>query len=100
MVKNNDSNDLIEALSDLSDGINKIDNAMDGKIIIEKGQFVDSSIPIELNRLSSDRKAAINEADYLNARKNNQLSEKHVKRIARDYIEENSNNIIQIDSEE
>lgn len=100
MAKKNDSDDLVDILSSLSEGVSKINKAMDGRVIIEKSQFVDSSVPIELNRLSPDKSAAINEDDYLNARKSSKLSQKHIERIARDYIEEKSNGIVEIDPEE
>lgn len=97
MAKENNSDDFLKMLNDLSESVNDINRSVDGKIIIEENQFVDSSVPMDLNRLSPNKDAAMNESDYLSARKKNKLSKKHIKRIARDYIEEKSNGIIKVD---
>ena len=95
----NDLDAMAKDLSKLSDAISGLSSAMDGKIIIEEGYIVDTSLPIEVGRLSSDQESAMREYEYLQERKQDKMSESSIKRVARDYLESKSNGILDIDAD-
>lgn len=100
MAKEKNVNDLIGMLNGLSKSICDLDNSISGKIIVEENRVIDSSLPIDLNRLSPDKKTALNEANYINARREGQVSKSHVDRLARDLIDAKSKGIIKVNIEE
>jgi len=90
---------FLKDLESISDSIQGLMTSLDGKVIVEKSKVIDSAIPLKTDRLSPDRESALKEAKYLNARKGGELSEEHIGRISRDFLEKNSGGFVQIDPE-
>jgi len=97
MPDDKDLNDMCNDLLKISNGISRLNNAMSGKIIVEKNKIVDTSLPINKDKLSPDSVAAMKEYDYIEGRKKNIMSAEHLDRIARDYLDSNSEGVLKVD---
>jgi len=72
--------------------------SIDGNTLIEDGQLTDTSVPIDETKLSQSKEEAIEEYQYVEARKTGEdissEDEEKIKRIERDILKDKSKGFI------